>query len=420
MMGDSARLLAPAAGLLMLLVAGCPFNLPKPQLPEISGGVEGSSETHLSDTLEVFVPPPVEDIPEPKDKWWFVPDTTTAPDDPFPVWDVVWQDTPKPPDGLAPPDVGGGEGEWVCEIGGVPQPLDIFGPDIVTHSFFRRSEILDPHLITVSYKSCGIDGYNPQQEEKTYPLKLDFPSTIRISLECNYPCYAFLMKNGCHYENITGCWYGEEGQVQAEMELLPALYVLGVEFLSQPDVAAEDFQFDLHLALNHKLGQEECAAESHLLYSDLEESCAPGKEGLASATVDGTLGWDSQDDFYLGCSQFGTPADPVGGVPDVAHALTLDFPGPGPATVSAELAFPGAQPGAQAGILALTGAPCGASDTVVDCNWGFADSLAVDEVTAFPGQTLYAVVDTMAAGGLDLAEPVEYELTWTVAGACSP
>ena len=113
-------------------------------------------------------------------------------------------------------------------------------------------------------------------------------------------------------------------------------------------------------------------------------------------------------------------ADPVGGVPDVAHALTVDFPGPGPATVSAQLAFPGAESGSQAGILALTGAPCGASATVVDCDWGFSGALAVDEITAFPGETLYAIVDTMAAGGLDLTEPVEYELTWTVAGACSP
>ena len=416
MTGDSARL--PIALLLTLCLAGCPFTLPKPQLPEAASG-DTPADASLMDAVDGSLPPPLEDVAEPVDRWWFVPDTAVAPDDPFPVWDTIWQDLPDPPDEWTPIDAGGGGGVWECEIGGMARPHGIFGTEIMTHSFFRRNEVLDPHLITVSWVTCGTGGYNPQQEERTYPLKVDFPSSLRATLECNAPCYAFLMKNGCHYENIAGCWFGEEGNVQMDAELLPALYVLGVEFLSTEGLESEDFQFDLHVALNHKLGQQECQVDSQFHYSDMDEACTSGKGGSASATVAGALDWSKQDDFYLGCSQFGTPADPVGGVPDVAHSFVADFPGPGPSTVSVQLAFPGADPGSQAGILALTGAPCGATDAVVDCDWGFSGALAVDEVTAFPGETLYAIVDGMAAGGLALTEPVEYELTWTVTGACN-
>ena len=284
MTGDSSRLLAPAALLLTVCVAGCPFTLPRPQLPEAASG-DTPADASPIDAGDGSLQPPLEDVAEPKDRWWFVPDTPFAPDDPDPVWDIVWQDFPNPPDGSPPIDAGGGEGEWECEIGGLARPHGIFGAEIMTHSFFRRTEVLDPHLITVSHTSCGIGGYNPQQEERTYPLKVDFPSSLRVTLECNAPCYAFLMKNGCHYENISGCWFGDSGQVQMEAELLPALYVLGVEFLSAEEMEAKDFQFDLHVALNHSLGQQECQVESQLYYSDMDEGCTSGKGGSVSATV---------------------------------------------------------------------------------------------------------------------------------------
>jgi len=195
-----------------------------------------------------------------------------------------------------------------------------------------------------------------------------------------------------------------------------------VEFLPEEESGKPwDKSFDIHVAINRTTGQEECQVETESSFSQLEVSCAErGDEGPAEATVSASLDWALQDDFFLGCGTPGKAADPTGGMPDASHRFVADLAGSEPRQIGVEVTFAKPPVDSDGFILALTTSPCGASGSVIDCDWGDGTSLKISNVTLFPGETVYAVVDGLGADALTLVEPQPYLLRWTSSAPCPP
>lgn len=346
--------------------------------------------------------------------------------------DYAW--TPPPqwdswgiPDSLPPgdwstggeADAGSTEQAWSCYY-----PLEEIVSEPLTSSFVVDDlDIGAQDKLYVYGFLCGIEEATSAVPEQYFPLLLDSPTDMVATLSCSKPCYMFLMKNGCLYDSTVACWHTGESKLQAEATLMPGLYLLGVEFPAPADVPFDPsgLQFDLHAALNREYGQSSCTAEENVQDSQIPTQCKTS-QGVAakSKKVFSSLAWSAMDDFDLHCSQGGMAADEVGGMPDRAHAYTADFEASQPRLLDVRVEFAptggGALPPGR--ILAVTTAPCGAAEAVLDCTWGHEDALELTGISAFPHETLYAVVDGMGDGAFDPASQSAYELTWTVHETC--
>ncbi len=413
-LGWSQALIALTA-MLLWGPAACFVKLPQSPEQQLPGTLpDGKS---LTDLVEDAWQSP--DLPTYPDWRWWAADST-PPLDPLDF---------KPAEVTLPDDVDGGGllFEWVClgdlprEDGTFPElPPEEFGGEVATHSFSRPNQVLgNQNQLTVYYVLCDAAEtyYVP---ERAYAFRLDEPTSAAVQLSCDAPCYAFLTKSGCEYEHFDGCFVAADGEILIQEALMPGLYLVGVEFpgsaVEPPDTI---HHFDLHVALNRTSGQEVCDVATASQASKM----APGEcvldepSTFATTTVSGVLEWADVDDFYLRCGPQDAPADHQGGMPDEVHALDLDLPPGSPALLDVEVTFPNGPPG-QGSILALTGAPCGASDAIIDCAWGSAGSLVLKGITVFPGERIYAVVDSIGDDALDVNFPLAYDLKWKVSTDC--
>ncbi len=395
--------------------AGCFVKLPQSPEQNLPGTLPDGKV--IAD-LVAETQQPLDQPTYPDWRWWAA--DSSAPQDPLDF---------KPAEVTLPDDADGGGlvFEWVCladlpaEDGTYPElPPEDFGGVVATHSFSRPNQVLgNSNQLTVYYVLCDADEtyYVP---ERAYAFRLDEPTTATFQLSCDAPCYAFLAKSGCEYEHFEGCWVAADGEILVKESLMPGLYLVGVEFpgsaVEPPDAI---HHFDLHVALNRSSGQAVCDVATVSQASKLVpgECAAQDATTFAATKVSGALEWGDVDDFFLGCGPEDAPADPQGGMPDVVHAFDVDLPEGAPALLDVVLTFPDGPPG-QGTVLALTGAPCGASDAVIDCAWGSGDTLILKDITVFPGERIYAVVDGIGEDALDATLPLAYELEWKVSTPC--
>lgn len=416
---DSWATLVPAVLLVgvlhaLFIPAGCFVKLP--QTPEQAFPTTLPDGKPLADlTLDEWRLPEVNSYPD----WrWWVPDTpeTSQGGDYHPA-EVSQADGS---------DAGGLVFEWVCLSdeavdGEYPELLpEDFAGAVATNSFLRSNQVLgNLNRITVYSVLCGKNDtyYVP---ERAYAFRVDEPIAASIQLNCDAPCYAFLTHSGCEYEHFENCWNNDDAEVVAQAELLPGLYLVGVEFPGEEEEPRDAVHiFDLHLAMNRTTGQESCPTESATSTSTMAPpECALGEtHGWATAQVSGALEWSDDDDFFLDCSLADVPADKLGGMPDEAHRFEYDPDGAQPGLLKLTVSF---EPSVaeEAHIIALTGDPCGAADAVIDCVWGVGQELSLEGISVFPGERLYAIVDGVGSNALNGGPEATYELTWSLLSAC--
>jgi len=408
------RVLAGRVSLLVLLaLPGCLLKLPQ------TGGLAAGGDADVVQSADGVIP--------------FSPDGSPISDtgsegladfnwNPPPTWDS-W----GIPDTAPPGDFGAGEGvdtavpqqTWSCYY-----PVEEVASEPLTSSFVVEDlDIGMDDLLYVYGFLCGLDQTTSAVPERYFPIQIDSPTELVAALFCSKPCYLFLMKNGCLYDSMVGCWYTGENTVQAEASLMPGLYLLGVEFPAPADIPFDPtgLVFDLHAGLNQAYGQTPCQVEESVEDSQIPSACkVSGGEAAKTAMVHSALSWSAGDDFDLHCTQGGVAADEVGGMPDRVHAYTADFEDPLPRLVDVTVKFqlpPGSDTSA-GHILAVTTSPCGAAQAVVACTWGHETELSLSGVSVFPHETLYAVVDGMGEEAFGVAWQGEYELSWTVHETC--
>jgi hypothetical protein len=363
---------------------------------------------------------------------WVSPDSTAYPD--WRWWVPDSEDTQRGGDYRAVevvPVDGGEDGgllfEWVCSSalpdpdGSYPDvPPETFGGEVATSSFLRANQILgDQNLVTVYYVLCdNADTY--YVPERGYSFRLEEPTEVAVQLSCDAPCYAFLTHSGCEYEHFESCWTADDNDLVAQSELLPGLYMIGVEF---PGSETEDpdtvHSFDLHVALNSTAGQAACLTESATAASSMEEpQCSVGETmGWSTATVVGSLEWSDSDDFFLACSLSDVSADKLGGMPDEAHRFEAEMADGEPRLLNLTVTFGGEVDGEEH-VIAITGDPCGGAEGVIDCTWGAGSTLTIEGVSVFSGETLYAIVDGVGSNALTGSTETPYELTWALQSSC--
>jgi len=288
-----------------------------------------------------------------------------------------------------------------------------FGDTIHELSFVEQNHAEGPADNVFVYSTfCGFEE-SKTALDSTYLVGIDVPASLGVEVKCSHNCYLYLLKNGCVYANIQDCWYNGTESVQLLLDVMPGLYVLAVEFersTDNPEEPPPEKSFDIHVAVNRTFGQEPCLSETTTLWSQLDADRADG----ASLEVSGALGWERRDDFLLQCPAGGPSPEKLGGMPDTAHTLLADFGGSEPRTFSVELAFPGSPPEVASGAaLAVSTLPCGKTSSVIDCTWGSQGTHKLEGITAFPGETLYALIDLSSELAFDLVEPVEYSLKFS-------
>ncbi|GEM_PF-5740046 len=402
----------------------CLFRLPETptvDIPQLGADDLVAVDGYVDLTQETV------DAQESPDMIWLPEEITNA--------DAQWADSTDltPDDSLTDPDT-------IMEFANnCPYPLNAFTPEVATNSFvvYQQSIItpVDPETppeetppadkIYVYYLSCGLErnSYGP---ERGYAVRVDSPGVITATARCSHKCYIFVHKDGCNYNNLTGCWSQGDTRAEASFDVLPGLYLISVEFEESDlmtDLGVADFekaQFDLHVAHSNHKGTTPCESDSK---TDLPSnfSCDESGEFSWSTTVDATLDWTAVDNFDLGCGYGDVAADPTGGMPDHVHAISVPHDLPSPVRISATLQMnPGPPPGAPSlpHLLAITSAPCGSAASVIDCLWGSESTDVSGEILAMPGDQLFAVVDGMGIAAFDFTSPQNYSLTWNVSGQC--
>lgn len=387
---------------------GCLFKFPKaPESPFPIVEDAGNSDTTTGAPVDLTIG---DQGPGFQDWGWWIPEV--EPDTGLEDWSLADYASPDSVDGQDPEFI------WTC-----PYETTEFAPAIKSKSFVVKNQVLGENNYVMVYDwICGLGlTYTHQSPERGYPFVLDKPTTISAQFRCDDICLGYLLKNGCQYDNIENCWYKKSDQVTFTQDLMPAVYMIGPEFLQQDmlESVSPDHVFDLHLAINNSYGQTPCQVENAVRHSDMSGTCdALDDLVLMTGTDSGTLEWSDQDDLYLQCNHFGIQADDLGGMPDVAHSFIADFQGPGPRRVDVTVAFTAQEDSTIGHIVAVTTAPCGAVDAVIDCTWGSDSLLGLEGIYVFPDETLYLVIDGTGTDAFDGPSDTPYEITWTVHDSC--
>ncbi len=317
-----------------------------------------------------------------------------------------------------------------------PYPLTTFTDTVRTQSFIQVQQSLlspvDPTLppeqvpppdkLYVYYLTCGLK-QSSYCAERGYAVSITEPSVLNAQAECSHSCYFYVYKDGCNYNNLVDCWSQGSTSAKMSLDVLPGLYLVVVEFIGDelwdmtgtPDYSQA--WFDLHVAVNHVAGQEQCVTETAQTPLPEVAVCTEGGEATWELAAPGVLAPEVGDDFDLGCGMGDVKADPIGGMADQAHSLTIPADWTEPVRVIAEVTFLAQEP-PLSHLFAVTSAPCGAPQSVIDCVWGTQQTLTVPEILALPGDTLFAVVDGLGKDAFTALGGQPYTVTWRISGAC--
>lgn len=340
----------------------------------------------------------------PHDSLWG-PDSTWRPDTQLP-WEIG--DAGDAGDDRIAADAGGDALEppqWECQT-----PMGLLSPTVEGGSFTRFAEVAAENFIYIYYSLCGVD--EPiSGPERGWFLQVDQVATLGIEVACEGPCWVYLMKDGCNYQNIETCWSPADTPVLS-WDALPGTWYVAVEQMELPGTPAPPGwvgpPFDIHVALNRTQGHPGCSADTILPLSEILE------EGTCE--IDGDTGWRvwsrlgslpapgvGADRAWLPCIAGATPVDPLGGMPETILRLEADVPGDARRIDVTATLDPGGFGGipSWAGILGVAGPPCGATASLVDCDGGQKKELRVPDITLLPGQEAYLYLDGVGDEALD-------------------
>jgi len=381
---------------LLVLLAGC--NLILPSVPD--GTIPGTDAA--GDAAA-----PV-DTWRPHDSLW-KPDFNPGPDS------QVWPDTP--PTGDAGDDLvtaDGGEDVVVPPLWECQTPIALLSPTIETGSFTRCAQQAVENFIYIYYSLCGVE--EPiSGPELGWFLQVDQVATLGVEVACEGVCWAYLMKDGCNYQNIQTCWNPQETPVLSG-DVRPGTWYVAVEQMEFPGTPTAPGwvgpPFDVHVALNRTHAHPGCAADGALPLSEVLETgtCElQGDTGWRLWSHAGTLpspGYGA-DRAWLPCIAGATPVDPLGGMPEYILRVDAYLSGPARRVDITATLDPGARSGIPgwAGILGLAGPPCGETATLVDCDGGQKKELRIPDVTLLPGQEAFLYLD--GVGDEALANPID-------------
>lgn len=379
----------------LVLLTGC-----KLVLPATSGDVYPASDAAEEDPGGGDTDTPHDSLWGPDSTWR--PDTRVAPE----VGDVGDGDAD-----LTIPDGGGDVAApplWECQT-----PMELLSPTVEDGSFTRFAEVAAENFIYIYYSLCGVE--EPiSGPERGWFLQVDQVATLGVEVDCEGPCWIYLMKDGCNYQNIQTCYSPGDVPVLS-WDVLPGTWYVAVEQMELPGTPAPPGwvgpPFDIHVALNRTHAHPGCAPDMVLPLSEVLES--------GTCEIDGDTGWRlwsrlgtlpapglGADRAWLPCFAGATPVDPLGGMPETILRLEADSGDARRIDVTAVLdpGAPGGIPG-WAGILGVAGPPCGETASLVDCDGGQKKELRVPDVTLLPGQEAFLYLDGVGDEALD--GPVE-------------
>ncbi len=332
------------------------------------------------------------------------------------VPDVV----PTVPEIARPDDVAVHDAETVSDTTEIDAVADVTGPDIEVPEFrfcpWSAEDLprltASAHLLgedfaeawdgrTAVENVCGGGFPMAEQPSRIWLLDTDTPTRLVLRTRCHdFDCDALVMRDDCIRNNVVSC-AATDGDEFDTVELEAGFHMV----LLQARGEFRPGEFDLQLALNRDQGavdlENRCLADETLSLSHLMEEgeCVVDEGGAwREMWFEGdTRG--GRDRTFLGCRGPGIREDLVGGAPERIWRLLSDFDDQVSKTVSVALET---RPPSWQAFLAVTGAPCGARDAVIDCGQTpQPGSLApeesgrtvVEDITVFPGQDLFVVVD---------------------------
>ena len=398
-----SRILSIAVATILM---GC--NLILPPIPDVVPGA-GDMDTGrgLSDSSEVDSVAGL--------------DQTPAPDTPWPLDTRAATDQASPDGGetIAPPPL------WECLT-----PMDLLAEGVETSSFTRFGQLAEDNFIYVYYSLCGVD-LPISGPELGWFLQVGQVASLDVMVACQGPCWAYLMKDGCYYQNTEACWRPHDTPF-LHWDVMPGLWYVAVEQMEEEGVPAPPGwigpPFDIHVALNRTHAHPGCQEDGNLHLSDvLAEGTCEERDGETWRvwTHLGVLPAPGQgtDRAWIPCLAGAAPLDPIGGMPEYILRLNADQPGVSAARVDVAVTLdpdvPDALP-SWAGILGVAGPPCGETAALVDCDGGLKKELWVSEVALLVGQEAFVYLDGVGAEALGGPKDRAYRLEVRVAADCMP
>ncbi len=352
------------------------------------------------------------------------PDQSRRPEMPWPL--DTHPATDVPPDQVSPD---GGETiappPWECQT-----PMDLLAAGVETSSFTRFGQQAEDNFIYIYYSLCGVD-FSISGPELGWFLQVDQVASLDVMVECQGPCWTYLMKDGCYYQNTEACWSPHDTP-SLHWDVMPGIWYVAVEQMEEEGVPAPPEwvgpPFDIHVALNRTHAYPGCQEDGDLHLSDVlaEGNCEErGGETWRVWTRLGVLPAPGQgtDRAWIPCLAGVAPLDPIGGMPEYILRLNADQPGLSAARVDVEVTLdPSVQDAlpSWAGILGVAGPPCGETAALVDCDGGLKKKLRVSEVTLLVGQEAFVYLDGVGAEALDGPKERAYRLDVRVAADCMP
>ena len=391
------------------ILMGC--NLILPAIPDVVPGADMDTDGGLTDTS-----PGVDSVAG--------LDQSRRPDTPWPLDTPTATDasldkiTPDGGETVAPP-------LWECQT-----PMNLLAEGVETSSFTRFGQLAENNFIYIYYSLCGVD-LPISGPELGWFLQVDQVASLDMMVACQGPCWVYLMKDGCYYQNTEACWHPHDTPF-LHWDLMPGTWYVTVEQMEEEGVPAPPGwvgpPFDIHVALNRTHAHPGCQEDEELHLSDvLAEGICEERDGETWRvwTRVGVLPAPGQgtDRAWIPCLAGAAPLDPIGGMPEYILRLDANQLGISAALVDVAVTLDPDAPDALpswAGVLGVAGPPCGETAALVDCDGGLKKELRVSEVTLLPGQEAFVYVDGVGAEALDGPKERAYRLDVRVAADCTP
>lgn len=286
------------------------------------------------------------------------------------VWDLSGVDLPY--EDLGQEDAPA----WNCHVG-----LEYLETSTYRWSFADHGMGSVRNMLSVYYELCG-DSEPVQSPETTYILTPQQAVYFTMSLDCQPPCKAWLMRDGCYYYNVQGCW-------QADLPLIgglllgAGLYVMGVEQPLQEGMIMAP-PFSVHVAMNPLEPPADCAEDLAVRWSAMETAAGDTRRTALAPALD----WTLADRIRTSCA---ASSDALGGMPEYALRFIPDFGDDKVRRLRIEV-----QPAKGATerlYLSVNGAGCGVTGKELLCaSVEDAESLE-EELLVFDGQELFVYLE---------------------------
>jgi hypothetical protein len=200
---------------------------------------------------------------------------------------------------------------WNC-----PVSLETLAPLPITGSFALEAQPSSVNLLSVYYSHCSETQSNPGPET-AFLLAPSVPSRLELRLDCPPPCRAYLIREGCYFQNFQGCWNQDTG-VWPSPVVSPGTWVLAVE-QPIPEGQLAPPPFSIHGALTPLEPPADCPPDDLLRWSQL----APLGDDTVGTSLTLCLAPDAPDRVKTACA---ARSDTFGGMGELLLELVPDLP----------------------------------------------------------------------------------------------